>query len=122
MGCLGYLDETLNPPEWTCEDPCVEERDGFLCGVTNHFTNFALLLEGEVNGKSGGCSSFSGDFITGSYIGDLLLSMAFVILAIIVVLFVWTCLTHFPPLQKFVFGKEGARIKHVRGRQAAFEM
>lgn len=45
--CLGYLDETTDPPEWKCEDPCVEKTGGgTICGTTDHFTNFAVLLGG----------------------------------------------------------------------------
>ena len=45
--CLGFLDESKNPPEWRCEDSCVQEvSNGLFCGETDHFTNFALLLDG----------------------------------------------------------------------------
>ena len=68
--CLGFLDETLSPPEWVCEDPCLQENsDGLLCGSTTHFTNFALLLS---NGDAAdGCTSTKDfDYITGHFWGD----------------------------------------------------
>ena len=44
--CLGFLDESAEPPEWICEDRCLQEAsDGLFCGSTDHFTNFALLLD-----------------------------------------------------------------------------
>jgi hypothetical protein len=64
--CLGYLDTAKTPPEWTCEDTCLTQiSPSFWCGKTNHFTNFAILLNGgagtsscesklEVLGESGG--------------------------------------------------------------------
>jgi hypothetical protein len=48
--CLGYLDETANPPVWKCEDECLKERGDLLCGETSHFTNFAILLGGMQSG------------------------------------------------------------------------
>lgn len=48
--CLGFLNDK---GEWECEDPCLESKDGQLCGRTGHFTNFALLL----GGGGGGCNS-----------------------------------------------------------------
>lgn len=40
--CLGYFDEDRN--RWVCEDPCLKENNGLLCGKSDHFTNFAILL------------------------------------------------------------------------------
>jgi hypothetical protein len=60
--CLGYLDETRSPPEWKCEDSCLDETDNnTLCGETDHFTNFAILLTGTGSGK--GCDR-DDDYIT----------------------------------------------------------
>ncbi len=47
--CLGYFDESTK--SWKCEDECLESKGGgVVCGTTNHFTNFAILL------SSGGSS------------------------------------------------------------------
>lgn len=48
-GCLGYIDETVDPPKWVCEDPCVKRVDGTVCGQTSHFTSFAILLDGGLS-------------------------------------------------------------------------
>lgn len=45
-GCLGYIDESVEPPKWVCEDPCVKHNGKTLCGKTDHFTSFAILLNG----------------------------------------------------------------------------
>ncbi len=45
--CLGYLDKD----KWVCEDTCLEEKGGKLCGTTSHFTTFALLLVGGTGTK-----------------------------------------------------------------------
>ena len=45
--CLGYLDEANG--EWKCEDTCPEnKKNRFVCGQTDHLTNFALLLLGNL--------------------------------------------------------------------------
>ncbi|MCB9727208.1 MAG: hypothetical protein H6744_21665 [Deltaproteobacteria bacterium] len=53
--CLGFLDESTNPPSWKCEDPCLKKKGGTLCGQTDHFTNFALLLGGGYGGNEDVC-------------------------------------------------------------------
>ena len=50
--CLGFFNEASD--QWECEDPCLEKKGGLLCGSTDHFTNFALLLSGGSSGASGG--------------------------------------------------------------------
>ena len=60
--CLGFLDESLQPPEWICEDSeLVEKFNGLFCGTTNHFTNFGLLLDG---GNSNNDCEDSFDWVT----------------------------------------------------------
>lgn len=113
--CLGFLDESLSPPEWKCEDPCLEENsEGLFCGQTNHFTNFALLLSGGSGGNAGCNSSGSFDWITGSSWGDFILvicSVAFVVCCgCIFVLVVMTV----EPVRNIIYGKEGARILKTR--------
>lgn len=40
---LGFLDESLTPPEWRVEDKVLETCDkGTLCGNTDHFTIFSI--------------------------------------------------------------------------------
>ena len=40
--CLSYYDEDTS--QWVCQDECLSQEDGLLCGKTPHLTNFALLL------------------------------------------------------------------------------
>ncbi len=42
--CLGFFDEKHG--EWRCEDETLETREDTLCGDTDHFTTFAILLRG----------------------------------------------------------------------------
>lgn len=42
FGCLGYYDEECE--EWVCEDKNLQDKQGQVCGSTNHFTSFALLI------------------------------------------------------------------------------
>lgn len=57
-GCLAYLDETANPPVWKCEDECLQPGGGdYLCGKTDHLTNFAILLSGKGGSGSSSCGA-----------------------------------------------------------------
>lgn len=42
--CLASFDEGTS--KWKCEDKCLDEKGGQLCGTTSHFTSFAVLLSG----------------------------------------------------------------------------
>lgn len=48
-GCLGFIDETVDPPKWVCQDPCLKRVDNTICGETDHFTSFAILLNGGLS-------------------------------------------------------------------------
>lgn len=50
--CLAYFDEER--AEWECVDECLQQNDGLICGNTDHFTSFAILLSGN-GGKSVEC-------------------------------------------------------------------
>jgi hypothetical protein len=106
--CLSFLDESKNPPQWKCEDECLETRNNLLCGSTTHFTVFAILL-GSVS--SGGCSS--NVYVTGSFNGDLALCLAVagfvVILACLVIAF-----SQFKYGKLIMFGAEHERIRELR--------
>lgn len=78
--CLGYLDESVSPPEWICADKCLDSSDDYLCGKTDHFTNFALLLTGLTsNNKAGDCESPKEDYVLAW------ISLAFICAAIVIV-------------------------------------
>jgi hypothetical protein len=51
---LGFYN---NENEWKCVDECLEVSEGQLCGETDHFTSFAILLGG--NGNNDKCNSDS---------------------------------------------------------------
>ena len=117
--CLGYLDESQDPPQWKCEDKCLKDNNdnnstdnnsNYLCGKTTHLTNFAILFEGIA--KGGGCS-YEGDFILGSAENDLILSAsvaAFVVLCALILLILYC----FTPLRKYIVGEEGYRMANLR--------
>ncbi len=46
--CLGYLEGGT----WVCEDVCLKQSEEMLCGQTNHFTSFAILLSGGQGAKA----------------------------------------------------------------------
>ena len=75
---MGFLN---SKDEWQCQDPCLTSKNGQLCGKTDHFTNFALLLSGAGNQKgSDPCaSSISANNVLP------FLSLALILLAIAVV-------------------------------------
>lgn len=72
---MGYLNENN---EWVCEDKCISSDNGKYCGTTDHFTSFAILLDGG-NG-TGGCDSDNGVNEVIAY-----LSIAFISLAIFII-------------------------------------
>ena len=64
-----------------CEDQCLKSSNGSSCGVTSHFTNFAILLSGQAKGgRDDPCSTSTPDYIL-PY-----LSMGLIALAICIVL------------------------------------
>jgi hypothetical protein len=59
---LGYINDDN---EWECEDECLTSKGELFCGNTDHFTSFAVLLDG--GGSGGGsndpCASSSRDLL-----------------------------------------------------------
>ena len=73
------MDEQDNT--WKCVDECLDEQNGLVCGTTDHFTSFAVLLgSGGGTGGGGPCGSSS----QGTSI-IVWLSLAAVLAAIIIV-------------------------------------
>lgn len=63
--CLAFFDVDVG--RWFCQDHNLrkernEADDVFLCGLTSHFTNFAVLLSGNPNDSSDGDQFFTGDW------------------------------------------------------------
>ena len=117
--CLGYLDESKDPPIWKCEDKCVKKEKStekndttVFCGETSHFTSFALLFEGIAKGGCGG-----EDYILGSYKNDLILAASvagFVILIAILVFILFS----YTPLKKYALGKEANSLSVLRNQSS----
>ena len=54
-GCLAFVNGN---GEWECEDSCLQSNnEGQVCGETDHFTNFAILLRSDTIGNNGGCAT-----------------------------------------------------------------
>ena len=117
---MGYLDESKFPPTWKCEDKCLDGNDlDFECGNTPHLTNFALLLADVNNYGRGQCDS-SFDWITTSWIGDLILIISLAALMIIcglILIFLGSINT---PVRTVIYGVEGNRIIKVRQARNSF--
>ena len=108
--CLGFLNEETSPPRWECEDTCLEESDdGFLCGTTDHFTNFALLLSGGDNG----CEA-ENDLIFDEAWKDGVLIGAVTILILLCLLIATILLALTPLGDRILRGKEGRRVQKLR--------
>ena len=108
--CLGYLDESKN--EWVCEDECPDEKNGFYCGKTDHFTNFALLLDGGSNTNSK-CSGDNDGLVTGSWYGDLFLAIGCVVFMSLCILIIIISAS-IPAIDSLIYGTEGRRIRKLR--------
>ena len=61
--CLGYFDDKSGG--WKCEDVCLEKSGDQLCGSTDHFTNFALLLSGGAGKNKDSCDDDEDTYVTG---------------------------------------------------------
>lgn len=86
--CLSFLDETKDPPEFVCQDPCVEfQNDTFVCGDTAHFTSFAVLLDGDAGGSQCGSSENPYEFDTMAWLslGAIIIACCCCILWVIII-------------------------------------
>jgi hypothetical protein len=112
--CLSYLNERQQPPQWECEDECLQSNpSGMYCGETDHFTNFAILLGSVSNWEEDPCQS--PQFITGSWGGDLILVGCVAgLIAIICIAIVLLSTTIKPFDTFFIRGKEGTRVANLR--------
>ena len=83
--CLAFYDRPTG--QWICQDRSVRrETDIFgilyLCGLTNHFTNFAVLLVGNQNGN--GSSDDDQLYFTGDWRGDVSVAGGIALILLIV--------------------------------------
>ena len=108
--CLGFIDESVDPPEWKCEDECPEKKGSQICGKTGHATNFGVLLGGAGGGDSCGSSYlyFTGD-ATWDSITILLCILLMICIVIAVILVSMTAAG-----DRVVYGRERRNIHKIR--------
>ena len=70
--CLSFFNTKTG--EWECEDECLSRENNQYCGITDHLTSFALLLNGKTSNSN--CSNEDNYLIPW-------MSLAFVGLAVI---------------------------------------
>ena len=105
--CLAYF-ESKNE-KWICQDKCLEKNsNNQICGKTDHFTSFAILLGGGL----GECGD-DYPYVTGSFQGDLILVGSVAAFCVMVGVFV-ILLSYTPLGQQVILGQEGSRIIHLR--------
>ena len=102
---MGYFDVQTN--SWVCQDKCLKPSSNhFVCGSTNHFTNFGVLLEGS----SSGCDP---QYIFGKAVYDSILALGIagivVCCGIMILAFGSTKIG-----RRLIAGKEAERIRNTR--------
>ena len=110
--CLGYSNEGK---DWSCE-ACLEKKGDFLCGNTDHFTMFSILLGAYGNKVDGFCDSAINFFITGSSLGDSILITLTVAFVCCLMLICVAAATVYPALH----GEEHQRLRKVRSLQKSY--
>ena len=105
---MGYFDVQTN--SWICQDKCLKSSsNNFVCGSTNHFTNFGILLEGV----SSGCDP---QYIFGKAIYDSILALGIAGIVcccdILILAFGSTKIG-----RRLIGGKEAERIRKARAKK-----
>lgn len=109
--CLGYFNEIKN--KWECEDYCLKEKsNNFLCGETDHLTNFAVLFSGT--GRNGKCVSDTIDYTI------IYLSIAFAALMLLFIIFILIA-SYTKIGTKLLFGNESYRVYQLRNSTASLQ-
>lgn len=85
--CLSYIDTSVDPPVWKCQDECLEQvSPSFWCGQTDHFTNFAVLLRGSKSkDRLDVCGDNSEEYFAGSAWIDGLISILVAIMVLVMI-------------------------------------
>ena len=100
--CLGFFNEQKG--EWECEDECTKDENlnnkRAVCGKTDHFTTFALLLSS--GNESSGCDDDAA-FVTGSADGDGILFACVIALAIMIIV-VAIVVSYVPLVRRVIVG------------------
>ena len=111
--CLGSYQEATG--EWKCDDPCLKSnKNGLLCGDVDHFTNFAILLNG--NGGDGDCDH-SESYITGSYDGDLILVIVLLLSCCCLVILV-AFFSSFKPFDRIFYSPDAIKARTLRAHNS----
>merc|ERR1712080_524851 len=95
---------------WRCEDSCLtQDKEGLLCGKTDHFTSFAVLL-----GGNGGDCGGSNDLIFDEAWKDaaLIVSITVTLVCCLLILTIFLAATKVG--SRVVRGKEGDRVSRLR--------
>ena len=109
-GCLAVFNEDTN--EWECEDPCLNESDGLICGETSHFSRFSILLDTSNAGGDTKCNSGnSWNGITHIEWADYVI-ISLTVIIICCVLWVFAFFTAF--VKPSFHGREYERIRWLR--------
>ena len=104
--CLSYLN-TKN--EWECQDQDLRVKKNQLCGKTDHFSSFAILLD-ATSGKN--CSEDG--YFTGSLVWDIVTMLSLIVVLVLAGLFLFVSSMFVKPVRRFVYGKEGNRVMELR--------
>jgi hypothetical protein len=111
--CLGYFDETSQ--KWVCQDSCLTSQKATtsnkqnLCGTTNHFTSFAILLTGTTSR----CGNSNNLIFKDSWKdGVLIACVAGGIILILLVIAFFLAFTSWG--SRILYGDEGMRVKSLR--------
>ena len=76
--CLGFYSEVKG--RWKCEDLCLTKKGNELCGQTDHLTNFALLLMGNL--KEDPCTTKGENILAWISLGLIGIAILFVLFGI----------------------------------------
>lgn len=118
--CLSYIDESVNPPEWKCQDECLTQiSPTFWCGKTNHLTNFAVLLTGrnDQNKRLKDCSDNGEYYIFGYWIYDAILALGIAGIVVLIAVVLILVVVLIKPIDEAVRGKSNTRVQKLRARR-----
>lgn len=107
--CLAFFNESKG--RWFCQDSDLQRGSKIgdkttLCGGSDHFTNFAVLLVGQNQGSSY-------NYFTGTWRGDVGIAGGLLVVLLLIGVVV-IGLSYIPAFRKLYYGAEGARVHSVR--------
>lgn len=108
--CLGFIDTSVFPSRWVCEDKCLKKKDDQVCGKTDHFTSFAVLL-GSFNAD---CGANDNIMMFDATWKDSLLIAITAIVVVFTLIVIALLLAYTKPGQRLLLGSEGVRVHQLR--------